>query len=352
MDIYVIGLQGVEDIIDSYQSVIWNVQFFGTGDLQLVVAGTPKNIELLTVGKYLVRDFDMSEGVYKNVMLIENRDLHFDVEQGWILTLTGSGLKKILARRIIWQQTNLTGSVEDSIYSIIEENVISPEESNRAIADFENADSKGFSDTFDIQLLGENIAEWLESIGQTYGIGWDVYIQNGKYVFELTKGVDRTYNQNEVVPVVFSPEFDNLVSTTYSYKSADYHNAALIGGEGEGDSQTVASIGTASGLERFETFVDGSSVSSNGEIITLATYIDMLKDFGAEQLAESVMGTETTSGEVIANGMYTLNEDYFLGDIVQISNGQLQAESRITEIIYSEDDTGISIVPTFSNWED
>lgn len=47
-----------------------------------------------------------------------------------------------------------------------------------------------------------------------------------------------------------------------------------------------------------------------------------------------------------------MNEDYFLGDVVQVINEYgISAAPRIVEIIESEDENGKSTVPTFSTWE-
>ena len=49
---------------------------------------------------------------------------------------------------------------------------------------------------------------------------------------------------------------------------------------------------------------------------------------------------------------YIVDEDFFLGDIVQIENEYgIQAQPRIIEIIESEDENGISVIPTFTTWE-
>lgn len=351
MDIYILdSSNNPADVIDSFKSVIWNVQFFDVNDFELVVPATPKNIQGLQPGTALVRDMDMSAGEYHNVMMVESYEFTFDVDRGWILTVRGGGLKSILKRRVVWQQTNLTGSVESGIRKVITDNVISPADNSRAIPNFVLDSVQGFTDTFDVQLLGENIAEWLVSTCTLYGIGWDIYIKNGNYVFTMKKGTNRTYNQNVNIPVVFSPKYNNLISSTYTYDLENYANAALVGGEGEGTAQKVASIGTATGLNRYESFVDGSSVSSNGDIITLATYMKMLQDYGASQLAENALN-EKYEGQVIPNGMYNLNEDYFLGDLVQIDNEKgIEAVTRILEIIYSEDENGYSLLPTFGEW--
>lgn len=353
MDIYVLdGLNGVTDIISTYQSVIWNCQYFGQNDFQLVVNASTKNVDSLQPGKLLVRDLDISGSTYKNVMVIQNYELSFDSEKGWMLTLTGKGLKNdLLKRRIVWNQTNLTGNAEIGIRQVINDNVISAVDTSRRISGFTLSTAKGFTESIDTQLLGENLADWLEEICTTYGYGWDVYINNGSYVFDLYKGADRTYDQNVNVPVVFSPEFDNLLSSKYVYNVAGYENAALIGGEGEGDSKRTATIGTATGLDRYEAYIDGSEVSSNGEIITVSQYLQMLREYGQTQLDQTAY-TKSFSGSIDADGLYKINQDFYLGDIVQIENEKgIKATPRIIEVIYAEDESGSSVVPTFSDWE-
>lgn len=352
MEIYVLGTDlNIIDMIDSFESSIWTVQYFSQNDFELVVPATPYYIDLLQKDRLLCRGVDREGETYNNVMIIENISITTDWENGDKLTVTGKGLKSIVGRRIVWKQMNLTGNVETGIRQVITENIISPTDATRKIDGFQLTEEAGITDTFDVQLLGENIAEWIESTCQTYGIGWDVYIDGKKYIFKLYKGVNRSYSQKDVLPVVFSDEFDNLLSSNYSYEKAEYKNAALVGGEGEGINQRTTSIGDATGLQRYETYIDGSSVSSNGKIITEEQYYKLLQNYGKEQLS-AVMFTEKFEGNVEPSGNYTLNKDYFLGDIVQVINEYgISATPRIIEIIESEDENGASTVPTFSTWE-
>lgn len=346
------GLSGVVGVIEIFESVIWDTQFYTLNDFEIILPMTQAMLDLLEPGRYLVRDVDIhAGGEYRNVMQIENIAIGFTAEKGWVLKISGSGLKKIVGQRVVWSQTNFESeNVETAIRTVITQNVINPSIQARKIDDFVLADAVGFTETFDAQLFAEDIAKWLQDTCLTYGYGWDVYIKGGKYVFALIKGTDRTYAQNAVDPVVFSPEFDNLASAEYEYRKSDYYNTALVGGEGEGTEKVTTSVGTASGLDRYETYVNGSQVSSNGEIITMQTYLSMLQTYGTEQLAEKV-NLETFTGELIQNGMYVLNEDYFLGDKVSVIFQGIQASSRIIELIYSEDANGISLIPTFAEWE-
>ena len=358
MNVYVLnGLNGIIDVCDTYESLIWNTQYFGESEFQLVVGGTPENVEKFKVGRYLLKENDYHEDLsMHNVMLIERRELMWDIEQGWKLTLTGGGLKNLLKRRVVWNQTSLTGKIEKVIRQVILDNVITPSDPNRVMPNFILDAEKGFSDEFavaetDDQLSGEILTDWLVSVCQKYEIGWDVYIANGKYVFTLYKGKDRSFSQTDLVPVVFSPEYDNLVTSTYIEDYSEFRNAGVVLGEGEGSAQRIVSVGTATGMDRYELMIDGSSVSSN-TIITLPVYLDMLRSFGNEQLSAS-NETEIFEGQVIANGLYTLGVDYDLGDVIQIENeNKISAKSRITEVIYSEDENGITYLPTFGNWVD
>ena len=351
MNLYILeGLSGISGIVEVYESMIWNMQFYSINDFQVILPLSSESAALLQPGKLLVREPDMvGSGEYHNVMRIENKVISFDADKGWLLTVSGGGLKKRVGQRVIWEQINFEEeNVETAIRTVISDNIISPDDSDREISDFELDDAVGFTDTFDAQLFGENIAEWIESTCQIYGYGWDVYIKEGKYIFTLIQPTDRSYNS--ATPVVFSPTYDNLASASYEYKGSAHYNVGLVGGEGDGSDQIVTSVGSGSGLDRYETYIDGGEVSSNGEIITMATYLSMLQTYGLEQLADGSLYQEFT-GEIVQNEMYVYGVDYFLGDVVQVDIGYAAAALRIIEMIYSEDANGSSLIPTFGDQE-
>lgn len=352
MDIYVLDSTAqILDMIDNFKSIIWTVQYFNVGEFELIVPVTEKNIALLQKDRLLCRDKDRNGDIWRNVMIIENVKTVADYENGDSMTISGRGLKSIVGRRVVWQQTNLAGNVETGIRQVLTENIIAPADEKRKIDNFILDEPAGITDTFDAQLLGEDLDEWIMSTCQTYGLGWDVYIKDRKFVFILYKGCDRSYGQKDNLPVVFSDEFDNLLASTYTYERAEFKNAALVAGEGEGVNQRTTTVGDSGGLERYEAYIDGSSVSSNGTIITEEQYYKMLQDYAKDELSTTSF-TESFEGNVIPDGNYNLNEDYFLGDVVQVINEYgISAAPRIVEIIESEDENGKSTVPTFSTWE-
>ena len=127
-------------VIDTYDSVIWTKRCFSTGDFELYLPATPKNITLLQVGNYIYRSDD------DTVMIIEKVQITTDYENGNYLTVSGRSLESILARRIIWKQTFYTGRFEDLIYKILNENAVNPTDTNRKISNLILDNKPGITD--------------------------------------------------------------------------------------------------------------------------------------------------------------------------------------------------------------
>lgn len=358
MDVYVLNRNfETLDIVDNYKSIIWTTRYFTNGDFELYLPVTDKNISLLKDDQYLVRDKDIlstDEGItYKNVMIIEKIQITTSIEEGNYLIVTGRCLKSLLARRIIWKQTTLTGRLEIALRRILIENAIEPAILERKIDNLQLGNIKGFSETLDRQVTYDNILDFTTEVCTAYGIGWDISIVNGKFIFEVYKGENRSYTQTINPYVVFSHDNDNLLSSNYQFDKTNYKNVALVAGEGEGLDRKTISIGDASGLDRYETYVDSrNSSTNNGEISDEDYYIALIEE-GYETLnSDENSVAENIDGEVEPLANYQLGEDYFLGDIVEVINEYgIETTPRIIEIIESEDDTGSTTIPVFSTWE-
>ena len=90
MEIYVLGEDlEIIDMIDSYESSIWTIQYFSQNDFQLIVPATPYYINLLQKDRLLCRETDRTENTWKNVMMIENVNISTDWVTGDKLTVSG-----------------------------------------------------------------------------------------------------------------------------------------------------------------------------------------------------------------------------------------------------------------------
>ena len=355
-DVYVLNKDfAIEGIIDTYESIIWRPAYYDIGDFELYIAATPQTVALLQKNKYLVRrcDASVNNGVttYKRVMIIKNIKLTTDIENGDHLTVTGKELKYILHQRIVWQQTNLSGTVEAGIRKLINENVISPTMSLRKISNFKLAPQVGLTSSLTKQLTGDYLDMAIVEICKTYECGWDIYIEGGNYVFALYKGVNRSYTQNTRPYVVFSDKFDNILNSTYELNSEQYANTFLIGGEGEGTERIYATLDIAAeGIERYEAYIDARDVSQNKgseNEISLSEYMTLLSARGSEK-AKELSITEGFSGEVL-DMTFTYGKDYSLGDTVTIINSYgISKNVMVLSVIEAADANGVSLIPQFN----
>ena len=344
-------------VVDNYISVIWRPAYYDVGDFELYINASPEVVQLLQKDRYLVRDTDIEVDeagnvTYTKVMVIKNIALSTDAENGDHLTFTGRELKYLLHQRIVWKQTRMSSRVEYGIRRLVTENAISPTDPNRVIPNLVLGAEAGLSDRMDKQVTGKYLDESITEICATYGYGWEIFIYNTSMVFIVYQGVDRSHNQSERPYVKFSDEFDNILNSEYQMQSEGYANTALIGGEGEGTARIYTSVGDSnSGLERYETFTDGSGISQNKgneNEIPLDEYLLLLQETGKESLAEMAI-TEGFSGEVISDGAFKYGVDFFIGDTVTVINHYgISKDVMVLSAIESQDETGTKLIPQFN----
>lgn len=341
-------------VIDSYSSVIWTTRYYEAGDFELYFAADQNVLNMIRSYNYLVREQDINGDELRNVMLIDNPNITIktDVENGDYITVTGKCLKSIVSRRIVINQTLMNGKLHACINRLLSENIIEPSDIRRMINNFAFENTTDFNINITMQTTGDNLGSLITEICKNYGLGWDIYIKKNKFVFYLYKGVDRSLNQSVNPHVVFSYEFDNLISSDYKENTSKYANVAIVAGEGEGASRKKLLTGDtgASGLNRYEIFVDSRNVSSNDGEISETEYNKMLAENGNEKLAD-LQKVISYEGEVDATRNYVLNRDFFIGDLVQVVNNYgISKSTRIIEIIDAEDENGQSVIPTFSDF--
>lgn len=336
------------DIIDYYKSLEWVKRYCDTGDFVLKIIANAHTVQVLKKRNYIVREDD--EKIYQ----IEKINLKSNEEDGDTLIVSGRSIEKILAQRIVWKQTSAGGgeTAEDFVRRIINENAINPSDPKRKIPRLKLGEKMGFSEKIEKQLTGDNLLTAVKEICNTYSYGFKIVMNEaGELVFDLYKGTDRSYRQNENPYVIFSQDFDNVVNTEYEYDETNISNVALIGGEGEGNERKFQTLGNAEGMGRYELFVDAKDISSNNGEISTSEYNNMLLERGREKIAENTF-IETYDGELENTNTYIYKKDYEIGDVVQIVDKfGIESTPRILEIIESMNENGYRIVATYGNWE-
>ena len=330
-------------IIDGYVSFIWATRYYESGDFQLQVPVDSVATQYFQMGYYIIRDDDENVGIIENIK-IENTSTRKEV-----MTISGRFLSSLLGRRIIAIQTQVYGQVPSCVQKLINENAISPSISARQIPNLSFASEVVSSMVMQAQYTGKNLLSTITEICKLYGIGFKTVLDQGDHFkFVLFEGEDRSYGQSENQYVVFSDEYDNLISAQYEESKKELVTDILIAGEGEGlDRKTLWVTKTApTGIDRYEKYQDARNSSTNNGQIDDQTYYNELR---GEALQNITTFTSAFTGKVdFSNVKY--KEDVNVGDIVTITNTKwgIHINSRLVEVIESVSESGAySITPSF-----
>lgn len=338
-------------VIDEYVSIIWITRFYKAGNFELYIPASIQNFKQFTPGKIEIL---LTRDDWDGAMIVEGINLKTDPENGDYLTVTGRSAESILGRRIIPQQTNFTGTAENCIRSLINQNVINPTNANRKINNFVLGPAQGYTDTIDKQVTGKNLLDTISEICAAYGYGFRVTFDGTNFNFNLYKGTDRSTDQTTNPPVVFSPDYENLGNTEYTYDLQQFKTAVYVAGEGEGSNRKIYALGytAASDMFRREIWVDSRNTSSTTESgeLTPEEYNAIMGEQAKEALRENMFQLDF-NGEILNANSYVYGVDYSLGDKVSVINEYgIKGTTNVSEITEVEDESGYKLVPTFSEW--
>lgn len=371
-------------ICDAFESFIWTERYRDVGEFELYLPVDQKIMPYAVEQNYIWR-----KGTNR-LMIIEDVLIETDAETGPHLTLTGRSLESLLERRVIAYRMIVTGSLQNGIRRILNANAIYPDDDERRIPGLrfiENEDPRIVKLGCDLNLLGESVLDVIKDLCETYDLGFKIEFneEDETFDFSLYYGEDRSYDQEDNPWVVFSPNYENLLTSQYYQSSRDLRTAAVIAGDAnyERGQEVVDADGRPDlvGLDRREMFVDGSDIelpnpTINEESIrerlerrgkteaeiqaaldkamdeaiaqTTAVYRNQLREKGLGELAKTYV-TESFSGEIEAVRQYIYDKDFFLGDVVQVRDSYgREASSRISEVAMTHDISGESLIPTFT----
>lgn len=342
-------------ILDYFKSLIWTDRYWTAGDVDILVSPTEELMSVLEVSSYLrIKESE-------HLMILETFGIESDIEEGVSLVIKGSSLESILERRVIPETVTIDGNLQTGIQGLLNDNIISPTDTDRDISNFEfqaSSDTAITTLTLTTQFLGESLYKAISDICESNGIGFKVTLTTaGNFRFELYAGKDRSSSQSTNPEVLFSPDFDNLLNGSYVESNSLLKSHIYVAGEeGVGNTRTIVEVAIAgtppTGLNRREMFYEANiNRNTPGGELTEAEYIDQLTGKGVEELAKHIY-VKAFDGE-LTTVQYLFGMDFFMGDILQLADGyDHTSKSRVTEMIYSEDLDGPKMYPTFTTIEE
>lgn len=351
-------------VIDQYSSFIWTRRYFDVGDFELYVPADPNLLDHLQTGYYVHRED------CECTMIIEHIEIKTDAENGNYFIISGRSAESILSYRIVTAGGFGASTAVELCCWLIS---IEAKGYNTPYYDREIDVIKDYI-TFDMSrevvvwntFRYENLLTAILSICKQYEFSFKFLLtdNNDGFNIQFYRGINRTLEQTENPPVIFSPKFYNLINSQYVLDNSEDKTMAFIAGEGEGDSRSVIwttktydpnhEHDVPKQLDRREMFVDARDLTSkkdDGTQMGTIEYAELLRSRGKEKLFET-QTIEGLSGEVDTTLQFVYRRDWDLGDVVSLENEYgMNATARIIEVIEVDDENGYRITPTFTEWE-
>ena len=359
-------------IMDNLNSVTWAEYYHGSGAVDITVPDTEDNFKMALGIKWIYNTLS------PNLMMVSKITSNLGYNENE-LSIDGCSLEYLFNFRVLMEQyTAEDKSIIEIIQDIVEQNcgsdttLIVPSElaQERAIPNIEVIDCTSNISDETLEYCEENlcsvayspgttVAEILDELCETMDLGYrlvrryassndETYEDFGSWKFELYEGSNLCReNDDDNTPVVFSHDFDNLEEYEYSRDMLPIPTDAILKGKYDSDDIYVTLYASSStGIDRVETSYDYSSdTDSSG--YTQSAYLDLLNELGEDDI-EAEYQEETLEATIADDIMYSVNEDYYLGDIVEIqTNSGIHAAATINGILYSQDESGTRVSPEF-----
>ena len=338
MQLYVLSLGYINlGIIPDYISLSWTERFYEIGEFELKLSYNSEMQSLIHLDRIIKRSDS------KQMMLIERIEIQTSEDEGDVMTISGRDVGCLLDRRIVYKRYQIAAQSYpiQTITTLINAMLVDNHKLPYFTVDTSDNTSISTSDKIYEQFLGESLSDVLIEYAKTYVFGWHVeYSPDGnrgsavlKFDFSTDKGDTLSQLKNQINNVRIVKD------------NTEYRNAGICAGEYQ-DEERIREIYVSdnpSGLDRYETYVDGSDISDSTTDMDSAMYNNMLWRKGIGELKSMKVNKNYCDGEC-----NNLPSRILVGDIVTLENAYGDnGKAKILEITDVFDETGHTRIPSF-----
>ena len=392
--------------IDDYESFIWNSRFKEPGDFELYFGNSENAFKLLQVDNFIYcKNIDETtkniypyydQNQYINefshgypLMIIENLETEYSVENGIHLKVTGRSAEVILERRVAYATQIFSGDHNDILPGMIpmfymtnitspigpkyffnKDNYQAPYPSLSNGMSYENLylskdiDGQGTPETLSTNIY-TNFYDFFSYLSNRFGFGMRLCVLDNEYPqIQLYFPVDRTLEKGHSMwkyekeqPIIFSDKDGSVISSTYKINYENYRNNAycmtrmMPGGisttHNSAYPENVNNVPNYKQRWVYKNNVPAIISTSQDPSVDNSAYMrSYMRYILATQYAPI---TEFEMEFDTENSQYKINKDYYLGDYVQVENSYgISAVAQVTEVLYSVSASdGFRIIPKF-----
>ena len=365
-------------LIEIYSSINYTLKFIDVGSFELKCAINEQNVKLIQKNRFLW----IEDEVCGIIQYISS-----STDDGTI-TAKGKLAKEMLNWRWVYPCFVKTGEPAALAESIVNIHCVNPSEFKRKMKGLVigNAGYVINKPHITYQKTGDTVLTSVQNISTANNLGFEIYFNprnTNPFKFVMLEGKDRTIgNKDGNKPVVFSRDFENIVSGSYEYNDDSFRNIALVAGETADGSNNENAVRTflvvdqvgsenVSSFYRKELYVDARDLQSEyseeattkddeGNDVTETVqkkmteqeYNATLSNRGFEKMGETLVEESYESQiRTDARTIYQFGKDYTYGDYVTVIDKSLgiMLNVQITEMQIVYDANGYDYIPTFGN---
>ncbi len=332
-----ISMQGL-GVVDVYSYFSWERRFYSAGKIKIKAPCTENNIALLKEGRIICRGDCKDGGIITKITLTT-----------YEICVEGRMLSYLFDKKIVRGFGRISGYAEDAMYNLVN-NVMVQDENNR-IDNLYLDEKSGFLAEYSGYATYIDLAEMLYYITISSGIGFDILpdMDSKSLTFHCFEG------RNVSKEVVFSAEFENLVSAEYAFDRECEVNAVTARYSGsDGAVTATVSPTNAMGTSRREICIEGKgvyrTVNVDGVYETVLDRAATLYLLEATAYKRLCSPKESFSGTTSISQTTVYREDFDIGDIVTIESElpKISAKFRIIAVKEVQTDGKIEVIPEFA----
>ena len=311
----------LQAIIDDFQEVSFEHNIYEAGTFTITINYNIPNALLFQRGLFV--QFGNNPYDFGEIITIQDA-IGQDGKGSQIRTITGRDARYILKRRVIKNMNSnglwaMTDKGEIVLRNLIKDQCGSSAEAKRQlpIANTIPSSASAKGKTYSVSEQFTNLYEVCKTIATQSEIGWRLSFDGSGLTLEVYEGTDRSQT------VRFDTSYESLANGEFQDSSDSFSNAIYIGGKGQNDDRDIyeGEDGTPSGLDRFESWDNQSSLTVESEYEAEA--LSMLTQYGQ---------TLTMNGNGLAKCPYIFREQYDIGDFITVAFSGKSAKAQILSI--------------------
>lgn len=352
-----------------FESLIWAERMRAFGDFKLSILPTLANKNRFVEGVRLASDFS------QRVMMVETVEDKEDRDGKRLLHIQGRSIEAILLDRIArvslddltttpkWILTGTPGAIVRQIFhdicvtGLLDTADIIPLVIEDSISPVDTIPEP--ADIITVELDLTTVYDAIADICNKYDMGFRL-LRNGdtsELYWDVYMGSDRTSAQTTLEAVIFSPDLDNLHSTSELSTTALYKNTCYVFSPVGLEIVYALDIDPdIAGFERRVMYVKADDITDTDPLIASARMIQR----GKEELSQHRQ-LKAFDGEIDPQSRYKYQEHFWIGDYVEQRSETGAANTmQVTEQIFVSDIEGERSFPTLTlnkfitvgSWED